>query len=95
MALKGKLEPRQLDAGTHPENAMSTAVLPLSRTVRVVALTASLLATTTMLSINLGLVHSYTSSSTAAADTRVDCSGQAPRLGEEMVPHESSTKRPS
>jgi len=95
MALKGKLGPRQLEAGTHLENAMSTAVMPLSRTARVVAFTASVLATTTMLSINLGLVHSYTSSSAAAADTRADCSGQAPRLGEETVPHESSTKRSS
>lgn len=79
----------------HWETTMPTAVLRLSRTARAVAFAASLLATTAMLSINLGLVRSYTNSETAAADMRADCSSQGSGLSEEIVPHEISKKRPS
>jgi len=74
---------------------MTTAVLPLSRTVRAVAFSASLLATTALLSLNLGLVHSYASSGLPATETRADCSSQELHLGEEMAPQDASKKRPS
>jgi len=74
---------------------MTTAILPLSRTARAVAFAASLLATSAIVSLNLGLVHSYASSDTPADDVRADCSSQKLRLGEEMTPHENSTQRPS
>lgn len=74
---------------------MPTTVLRLSRTARAAAFAASLLATTAMLSINLGLVRSYTNSDTATADMRADCASQGSGLSEEIVPHEISKERPS